>query len=69
MSIVVDGIVVGDIYYTKQKVPLKVIAVGYDSRVVDRRVVVFINKDTYRGIATGNVLTATVDTFKKLVSA
>lgn len=59
---------VGDTYRTRSGVKLKIIAIARDGREKDRRSVVFINKDTFRKEAPGQVWTSGISAFAKLVS-
>lgn len=59
---------VGECYRTKLGVKLKVIALAKDAREKDRRVVVFLNKETYRDEAPGEVWTSGVVAFERMLT-
>lgn len=60
---------VGEIYRAKCGARLKTIAMARDAMVKDGRRVVFINKDTFKGQASGEVWTSTIGSFGKLLTS
>lgn len=58
---------VGRVYHTKSDVRLKVIAIARDGSSKERRVVVYVNKDTFRKMQPGEVWTSGISAFLNII--